>query len=143
MINSSLVSSCYSVFTWCSVGIDTCSYGYVTLNLSHYDRPSLLAGKLHAVLTRPYTKGRDLYDLVWYLSDRSWPQPNLELLNAALWQTKWQGPKLTNKNWQKTLFSHLSEINWPRAIEDVRPFLEREQDVDLLSKENLRGLLNL
>jgi len=22
---------------------------------------------------RSYVKGRDVYDLVWYLSDRSWP----------------------------------------------------------------------
>ena len=40
-----------------------------TLRLFHHDRASLLAGKLHAVLQRPYTKGRDIYDLVWYLSD--------------------------------------------------------------------------
>ena len=40
-----------------------------TLRLFHHDRASLLAGKLHAVLQRPYTKGRDLHDLVWYLSD--------------------------------------------------------------------------
>ena len=31
-----------------------------TLRLFHHDRASLLAGKLHAVLQRPYTKGRDL-----------------------------------------------------------------------------------
>ena len=36
-----------------------------TLRLFHHDRASLLAGKLHAVLQRPYTKGRDLYDLIW------------------------------------------------------------------------------
>lgn len=46
-----------------------------TLRLFHHDRASLLAGKLHAVLARPYTKGRDLYDLIWYLADRGWPPP--------------------------------------------------------------------
>ncbi len=39
---------------------------HVTLNLCHHDKASLLAGKLHAVLHRKWTKGRDLYDLVWY-----------------------------------------------------------------------------
>ena len=43
------------------------------LNLQHYDKSSLLAGKLHALSTRKYTKGRDVYDLMWYLSDRTWP----------------------------------------------------------------------
>ena len=56
----------------------------VTLRLHHHDRSSLLAGKLHAVLQRSWTKGRDLFDLLWYLSDPEWPQPNLVLLNNAL-----------------------------------------------------------
>lgn len=42
---------------------------YIPLNLQHHDRASLLAGKLHAILQREYAKGRDLYDLMWYLSD--------------------------------------------------------------------------
>ena len=42
---------------------------HVILQLQHHDRASLLAGKLHAILQRPYLKGRDLYDLLWYLSD--------------------------------------------------------------------------
>ena len=67
----------------------------MTLNLCHHDKPSLLAGKLHAVLSRKWTKGRDLYDLVWYLADRTWPAPNLALLNAALAQTGWKGPVMT------------------------------------------------
>jgi len=42
---------------------------HVTLQLHHHDRASLLAGKLHAILQRTYVKGRDMYDLLWYLSD--------------------------------------------------------------------------
>jgi hypothetical protein len=55
----------------------------------------LLAGKLHAMLSRPWLKGRDLFDLVWYLADRNWPAPNPVLLNNALKQTGWDGPLLT------------------------------------------------
>ena len=43
---------------------------YVTFLLHHHDLPSLMAGKIAAVLTRKYTKGRDWYDLAWYLSHR-------------------------------------------------------------------------
>ena len=53
-------------------------------------RASLLAGKLHAAITRRYVKGRDWYDLMWYLSQRPPPAPNLTLLQNALDQT--QGP---------------------------------------------------
>ena len=65
------------------------------LRLFHHDRASLLAGKLHAILKRPYTKGRDLYDLIWYLSDPDWPLPNLTLLNSALRQTDRDSEELT------------------------------------------------
>jgi len=57
---------------------------HLLLHLQHHDRASLLAGKLHALLQRSWTKGRDVYDLLWYLSDPEWPTPNLELLNNAL-----------------------------------------------------------
>ena len=57
---------------------------HVSVRLHHHDRASLLAGKLHAVMCRPWTQGRDIYDLAWYLSDPTWPSPNLELLNALV-----------------------------------------------------------
>jgi predicted nucleotidyltransferase component of viral defense system len=113
---------------------------FVTLHLLHYDRPSLLAGKLHAVLSRAYTKGRDLYDLMWYLADRTWPEPNFKLLNNALAQTKWAGPELTAANWRRLVSKRLEEINWDQAVRDVSPFLERSQDVGLLTLENARNL---
>ena len=114
---------------------------FVTLNLLHYDRPSLLAGKLHALLSRPYVKGRDLFDLAWYLTDRSWPEPNFTFLNNALAQTRWPGPKLTSANWRKIVVRRMEEIHWDRAVKDVSPFLERSQDVNLLTLENVRNLL--
>ena len=37
-------------------------------NINTQDLPSLFAGKCHALLCRQYTKGRDWYDFVWYVS---------------------------------------------------------------------------
>ena len=85
---------------------------FVMLNLLHYDRSSLLAGKLHAILTRKYTKGRDLYDLSWYLSDSSWPHPNFVLHNNALRQTRWNGPLVTPENWREIIKRKLVDIDW-------------------------------
>ena len=87
---------------------------FVILQLHHHDKSSLLAGKLHAVLQRPYTKGRDIYDLLWYLSDPSWPQPNLGLLNNALVQTGWAGEKLTEMNWRNQILERLRLLNWDK-----------------------------
>jgi predicted nucleotidyltransferase component of viral defense system len=114
---------------------------HVAVNICHYDKASLLAGKLHAILTRTWTKGRDLYDLVWYLADRQWPAPNINLLNAALAQSGWQGTQMSLKNWRETIAEHLKNVNWKAAITDVRPFLEREQDVRLLDRDAVQQLL--
>ncbi|MDF1537004.1 MAG: nucleotidyl transferase AbiEii/AbiGii toxin family protein, partial [bacterium] len=114
---------------------------HVTLNLCHHDRSSLLARKLHAVLSRPWTKGRDLFDLAWYLSDRKWPAPNLTLLNAALEQTGWKGPVLTPANWVDELQLRLAALDWKQAQEDVRPFLEHPRDISLVSIETIKKLL--
>ena len=106
-----------------------------TLRLFHHDRASLLAGKLHALLQRPYTKGRDIYDLVWYLSDPDWPPPNLALLNAALRQTGWSGAEMTPASWRRAVAERLELLDWNRAASDVRPFLERPEDVELVDRE--------
>ena len=114
---------------------------HVTLNLCHHDKSSLLAGKLHAILNRPWTKGRDLYDLVWYLADHTWPAPNLDLLNSALAQTAWKGAILTAANWREEVHKRMKLLDWERARADVGPFLEREGDLDLVRQEVLGKLL--
>jgi hypothetical protein len=101
----------------------------------------LLAGKLHAVLQRRWTKGRDLFDLMWYLSDRGWPDPNLDLLNNALLQTGWGGKPLGPENWRNAIRQRLRELDWPRVISDARPFLEPGEDIELLTLENLLSLV--
>jgi predicted nucleotidyltransferase component of viral defense system len=114
---------------------------HVLLNLQHHDRASLLAGKLHAILQRPYLKGRDLYDLIWYLSDKSWPDPNLDLLNHALGQTKWVDPTPTVENWRDVVRSKIEIVSFEQALEDVRPFLGTSEDIGLMTKHNLLSLL--
>ena len=114
---------------------------HVLLHLLHHDPASLLAGKLHAVLVRRFTKGRDLYDLLWYLADAQWPPPNLMLLNNALEQTSWNGPRIGAANWRRVVMSRLEEIDWTAAVRDVRPFLERPEEAALLTREQLFRLL--
>ena len=114
---------------------------YVTLQLQHHDRSSLLAGKLHALLRRPYLKGRDLWDLIWYLSDPGWPAPNLVLLNHALGQSGWDGQELTEETWRDAVRRRLDAIVWERVVGDVRPFLEPSADLSLLTRETLLRLI--
>jgi hypothetical protein len=114
---------------------------HVLLNLQHHDRASLLAGKIHAVLQRPYLKGRDLYDLIWYLSAPEWPAPNLILLNNALSQTGWNEPHLETDTWRLAIQDHLKDISWKQAAADVEPFLTSPDEGQFLTRDNLERLL--
>jgi len=114
---------------------------HVLLHVQHHDRASLLAGKLHAILQRPFLKGRDLYDLIWYLSDKDWPDPNLVLLNNALHQTAWTGPTIHADNWREIVRSRVETIALEQALNDVRPFLDASEDIGLFTKNNLLCLL--
>lgn len=112
------------------------------LQLQHHDKASLLAGKLHALLQRGHTKGRDLYDLMWYLADKSWPEPNLPLLRNALRQTGYQAAMPDEKNWKEVIRAKMEIIDWGAAVRDVRPFLEDPREAELLTKKNLVDLLD-
>jgi predicted nucleotidyltransferase component of viral defense system len=114
---------------------------HLTLQLQHHDPASLFAGKLHAILQRPYAKGRDIYDLIWYLSDRDWPAPNLELLNNALRQTGSPGPDLTEQTWRAAVRERVRGLDWERITSDVRPFLEIPDEAELLNEANILQLL--
>lgn len=114
---------------------------YVVLNLQHHDKASLLAGKLHAILQRPYTKGRDWYDLMWYLAAPDWPLPNLIMLNNALEQTGWQGAQLTAQNWRDAVKQKLTELDWDKLVADVRPFLMDAAEVAFLTEDHFLQLL--
>ncbi|MGB3219823.1 MAG: nucleotidyl transferase AbiEii/AbiGii toxin family protein, partial [Anaerolineae bacterium] len=115
---------------------------HTILQLQHHDRASMLAGKLHALLQRPYTKGRDLFDLLWYLSDPDWPAPNLTLLNNALRQTGWPGPEMTRETWRPVLADQLRRLNWDHVVDDVRPLLDLGADLELLTLENMLQVVN-
>jgi hypothetical protein len=115
---------------------------HVLLRIQHHDRASLLAGKLHAILQRPHAKGRDFYDLIWYLGDPGWPAPNLVLLNNALAQTGWTSPPLTETSWVDAVRARLRSIRWEVLAADVSPLLESAEDRALLTPETITGLLD-
>ncbi len=113
---------------------------HFTFVIGHYDLPSLMAGKLHALLTRRYPKGRDWFDLVWYRSRRPPVAPNVELLQHALDQTQGAG-RHRAADWQHLLRTRLADLDTGVLIRDVGPFLERPTDAALLERVNLDAVL--
>jgi len=114
---------------------------HVIMHLLHHDQASLLAGKLHAVLQRPYVKGRDIFDLIWYLSDPAWPAPNLVLLNNALQQTGYKGRPLTSASWRKVVRDRIAMVDWQKVESDVGPFLDPSVDPRVVTADSLLRVL--
>jgi len=115
---------------------------YFPFGLIHHDVGSFLSGKIHALLQRPYTKGRDYYDLMFLLSRWKQISPNLEYLNNALKQSAWSGSRLRPNNWKEVLTRCIRQTNWQDVQKDVEPFLESSADVALLDKDLLLALVN-
>jgi hypothetical protein len=110
------------------------------LALQFYDLPSLMAGKLHALATRGYAKGRDWYDLIWYRGLRPPVEPNLQLLQRALDQTL--GPDAFRaRDWKAVLRGRVRRMDFRALRHDVQPFLERPDEASLLTPDTLRATL--
>lgn len=94
-----------------------------------HDLPTLFAGKLNALLTRPFVKGRDWFDFVWYIGQKV--SVNFAYLSNALEQFGVQCPSSIQEK-QDFLITQLrkkvSEIDWNNAKNDVRLLL-RDRDV--------------
>lgn len=115
---------------------------HVALNLQHHDRASLFAGKLHAVLQRTYPKGRDMFDLWWYLSQPAWPEPNLTQLNQALAQSDWEGPALNPGNWREFVHRRVEQLDWQENVSrDIQAFIITSDWEEQLNKNTLLRLL--
>ena len=114
---------------------------HVDVHLQHHDQASLLAGKLHAILQREYVKGRDWYDLYWYLRQSHWASPNVSMLNQALVQSGWKKGVVTERNWQVYVQERLASLPWSRVVEDVQRFILKQQDLTEFTKETIDNLL--
>jgi predicted nucleotidyltransferase component of viral defense system len=98
------------------------------LMITTHDLPSLLAGKCHALLCRPYVKGRDWYDFLWYISKGT--VINLEMLqNAINQQGPWKNENLIiSDSWLKDeLEKKVKSLDWGNVKEDVARFLKPDK----------------
>lgn len=103
-----------------------------------YDESSLFAGKIHAILCRNWnyrTKGRDLYDYIFYLSKNI--SVNINLIREKLIDSK-----VLNREeifdifvLKKMLNKKFEEINYSDAKEDIITFIEDKESLIIWSEE--------
>lgn len=108
-------------------------------NVVAFDLNSLMSGKLHAILNRKFAKGRDFYDLLWYLVKNI--EPNLELLNNSIEQTTGKKSNLSKSNWKPTILKRLEEFDFDAIQKDVRRFLIAQNEVETINLVNFKQLL--
>lgn len=114
---------------------------YRPILLQHYDLRSLFTAKIVAVLTRPYAKGRDYYDLFWYLSRWKELEPVPSLLRNALAKKRKSLPPERPGDWREVLAAVIRKADWRTLVRDVSPFLERPDDIRIFTRENTLRLL--
>ena len=106
-----------------------------------HDLSSLFAGKLIALLARRYTKGRDFFDLGWYLSRWRNLIPNLLLLQNGLKQASWPEPLPDESTWRELVYERVERTDWKKVRGDVENFLENPSDLNVFTKENVLQLV--
>ncbi len=106
--------------------------------------PSLFAGKMHAILCRNWSsrpKGRDWYDLVWYISHGY--EVDMKHLNARLQQNcDWQEnqgmtiPEELDKNYILELLKmRIKDLDITAAKRDVEVFISDKRVLELWSRD--------
>lgn len=112
--------------------------------------PSLYAGKMHALLCRSWTsrpKGRDWYDLVWYIAHNV--TLDLAHLEARLRQScKWLESSglslpetLDSATVTELLKKRIEKLDIAKAKQDVRPFIRDARELDLWSQEFFQEII--
>ena len=110
------------------------------INIAHFSLPSLYATKLHACFFRKRIKGRDFYDLLWYLGKKI--KPDYTLLNSAIRQTEGKFQALDENNIKGFLLERLEKIDFKGLKEDVEKFLEDKNELKLLERDVITKGIN-
>ena len=110
----------------------------ISFPIKSFVESDLFAGKVHALLCRPWLKrikGRDWYDFVWYVS-RNTPLNLLHLKERLVQSNVWEQKNILNKNDVINLLSkkiHGTDFN--KAKEDVALFIKDKSTLDVWSPE--------
>jgi Nucleotidyl transferase AbiEii toxin, Type IV TA system len=97
---------------------------------------SLFAGKMHALLFRKWknrVKGRDWYDLEWYIK-KGIPLDTQHFLQRAVNSRDWQKDSITQQEILELLNDTINVVSIDNIKEDVVRFIKNERVLDIWSK---------
>lgn len=103
----------------------------------------LFAGKMHALLYRKWksnVKGRDWYDLEWYI--RRGTSLNLQhFVLRAIDSGDWTKESMTEAEFRTLLAERIDQINMERAKDDIKRFIKDPKVLDIWSPSYFHKLV--
>lgn len=107
-----------------------------------FDKPSLFAGKMHALLFRKWqnrVKGRDWYDLEWYIR-KGIPLDLHHFMLRAKDTGHWDKDTMTAEDVQGLLKEKFKTVNFESVKEDVLPFIKDDTALDIWGEQYFNDL---
>ena len=103
-----------------------------------YDKESLFASKIHAILCRNWktrTKGRDLYDYIFFLANNT--KVNLELLKNKLIASNYidANSKFDINILKELLIKKFEIIDYEETKEDVISFIKNVESLTMWNRD--------
>lgn len=105
----------------------------------HHDLPTLFAGKLLAFLYRNYVKGRDVYDLIWFLTNKT--AVNQSCFHSGLAQATGHEIRWSRNELVANLLAKIDATNMATVANDVRPFLDDSTEVRFFVPRLIKDLV--
>lgn len=108
-----------------------------------YAKPSLFAGKMHALLFRKWknrVKGRDWYDLEWYVK-KGIPMDVNHFLTRAKDTNDWQNDIISKEQIIKLLDTKIESVSFNSIKEDVVRFIKNDDSLNIWSPEYFKDLI--
>lgn len=102
----------------------------------------LFAGKMHALLFRAWknrVKGRDWYDLIWYLQNKI--PLSLKYLESCMRQAGNLTEPLDQKKVLEMVDARIDQIQWDDAKNDVRAFIADPERLDIWSAKFFHDII--
>jgi len=108
-----------------------------------FDKPSLFAGKMHALLFRKWknrVKGRDWYDLEWYIKKGISLDINHFKLRA-IDTSDWNEKEMIPNDVLELLHEKIKTISFDHVKEDVVPFIKNDAPLSIWGEQYFNDLV--
>jgi predicted nucleotidyltransferase component of viral defense system len=108
-----------------------------------FTKPSLFAGKMHALLFRKWktrVKGRDWYDLEWYIK-KGIPLDVNHFLTRAKDTNDWKDDSISNEQIIELLDTKIKSVSFSSIKEDVVRFIKNDDVLNIWSPEYFKNLI--